>query len=114
MAAAPLASVVSEEVTDCLANAVDLIYGHSKEQRQRQSLISPAVSVGIRIPLWQEIRQARLPVKRHGIVQAGFDARILQVHTQAIALRRAYHEKVPYVVLVLNGRHVERHPHNTS
>jgi len=36
------------------------------------------------------------------------------VHTQAIALRRAYHEKVPYVVLVLNGRHVEGQPRKPS
>jgi hypothetical protein len=59
---------------------------------------------------WREELQARLAVKRNGIVQAGFDPPCVQILTQTVALWRTDHEQVPYVVLMPNDGHVEREP----
>jgi len=54
------------------------------------------------------MREARLALKRHRIMQAGLDAGTLEVFAECVALRGAHDEQMPDVIPVVNGGYLKR------
>src|SRR5205085_9668591 len=87
---------------------VHLRLAHPIDEQQAQARARPTTGLRMGVAVARHVRQARLPVARHWIVQAGLDVRLLQMRAQRVALRRAHDEQVPDVILMMYGRHAER------